>query len=373
MIEIASEEHDLRTMLRQVAELVVSAADGDACFVHVVGRHGTELVLRGATPEDFEHVVDTIRLPLGEGIAGWVAQHGETVVVEDKWSDPRYKYIPELRGEEFSSMVSVPLIRPKGVVVGCLNVHARGARHFDDETVARLEEAAQLLAGIVEAAVLHDRLVHREDQLEQFTIRTIEMQELDRRRIAGDIHDGISQRLVSAWYHLRAARSLSTDEPLREELTAVETLLSDALDEARRAIVGLRPQVLDDLGLTAAITSLASDLGDLEVVLDLEECDLPAHVETSFYRLTQEALQNITKHARASRVDLGLRSSAEGVQLSIQDDGVGFDAEEAAGPLSYGLVGMQERAGLLGATLTVRSAVGAGTTVTVDLPRTSAG
>ena len=368
IIAIAGEEHDLRSLLRRVAELVTAATDADACFVHVVDHAAGEVALMGATPAEFDELAGHIRLALGEGVAGWVAQHARPAVIEDKWTDPRYRYIPALRGEDFSSMVSVPLLRPHGVVVGVLNVHAHKAGHFAHDSVTRLEEVATLLAGIVEGAVLHDQLLIREDELQRFAIRTIEMQELDRRRIAGDIHDGISQRLVSAWYHLRAAATITTEDEVRSELAAVDALLSDALAEARGAIRGLRPAVLDDLGLIAAISSLAADLGKLDVDLDLVECPMPPHIETSVYRMTQEALQNVVKHAGASRVEVSLRSSSGRITLTVADDGVGFDPATAGSTTNYGITGMHERASLLGATLHVRSRPGEGTTVALELP-----
>lgn len=372
IVGIAGEERSLRSVLRQTAKLVVAATGADACFVHVVDHDAREVVLMGATPKEFDELAGTIRLDFGDGVAGWVAQHGEPAVVADKWSDPRYRYIPALRGEEYKSLVSVPLLRPAGVVVGVLNVHAHHADHFAGDTVSRLQEVASLLAGIVEAALLHEQVRVREEQLARFAERTIELQELDRRRIAGDIHDGISQRLVSAWYHLRAAGSLTTDEAVREELAAVDSLLSGALDEARGAITGLRPSVLDDLGLIAALNSLASNAGDFVAELDLQECDLPPHVEMSVYRITQEALQNIVKHAGASRVELAMHVAEDGVTLTIRDDGTGFDPASASGPSSFGLSGMQERAGLLGATLQVRSRPGHGTAIVLQLPQSVA-
>jgi signal transduction histidine kinase len=226
IVSIAGEERQLRSVLRQTARLVVAATGADACFVHVVDHDAREVVLMGATPDEFDELAGTIRLAFDEGVAGWVAEHGQPAVIDDKWSDPRYRYIPALRGEDFTSLVSVPLLRPPGVVVGVLNVHAHDVGHFAVDIVARLEEVASLLAGIVEAALLHEQLRVREEQLERFAARTIEMQELDRRRIAGDIHDGISQRLVSAWYHLRAAGSLTTEETISTELGLVDGLLS---------------------------------------------------------------------------------------------------------------------------------------------------
>ena len=368
IISIAGEERDLRSLLREVARLVVAATEADACFVHVVDRDAAEVVLMGATPEEFDALAGTIRLPIGEGIAGWVAEHAEPALVADKWSDPRYRYIPALRGEEYDSLVSVPLLRPPGAVVGVLNVHAHGRGRFGTETVNRLEEVASLLAGVVEGAVLHDRLQRREAELERFAVRTIELQELDRRRIAGDIHDGISQRLVSAWYHLRAAISLTDDPAVQDELATTAALLSEALDDSRRAITGLRPALLDDLGLRAAITSVVGTLGGVEAVVDLADYDLAPHVETALFRIVQETLQNVEKHAQARHVDIALADDGDAVTLTVSDDGVGFDPGTVANPTSFGLAGIHERASLLGATLLVRSAPGKGTTIAVRLP-----
>ncbi len=390
IIELSTEERNLRQVLRRVAEFVVATTRGDVCFVHIVDAETGQIVLMGATPPQFDALAGTVRLDIGEGVAGWVAQFAKPAVVRDKWSDPRYVYIPALKGEEFNSMISVPLLRPGGVVVGVLNVHSRDADHFPPGDVSRLGEVANVLAGIVENAVLYDRLANREAEVERFAAKTIELQELDRRRIAADIHDGITQRLVSAWYHLRAARALLASEAARDpgsatgagerrpgdyqaiaaEIETTEVLLSDALDEARHAISGLRPAILDDLGLTAGLTSLATSLGtEAEIELDLAMCVLPAHVETALFRISQEALQNVMKHSQAQHVHIGLEETGDGrTILTISDDGVGFVPTQPAGSLSYGLQGMHERAALIGAQLEVRSRRGDGSSIIVTLP-----
>jgi two-component system, NarL family, sensor kinase len=147
-------------------------------------------------------------------------------------------------------------------------------------------------------------------------------------------------------------------------------VLSDALDEARNAIVGLRPAILDDLGLTAGLTSLATSLGcDAEIELDLQALSLAPHVETALYRISQEALQNVMKHAEAQHVHIGLQEGADGrVTLTVSDDGVGFEPSQATSATSYGLAGMQERAAFIGAQLEVRSRRGDGSAVIVTLP-----
>ncbi len=368
---------DLRgpELFGRIADLVARTTAADVCFVHVVDASAGDLVLAGATAP-FEHLVGTIRLKLGEGIAGWVAEQGEPALVGDKWDDPRYRYIPELRGEEFSSMVSVPLLRERRRVIGVMNLHSRRPGHFGHEHVLHLQEVADLVAGIAQTAILYERLATKEEELTRFAARTIELQELDRRRLAGEIHDGISQPLVSAWYHLRAAGASSSPATVADELVATQALVSDALGEARRATIGLRPAVLDDLGLAAGLRSLAAGLSgtlvELDVDVDLEERSptLAPHVETAVYRVAQEALQNVQKHARSTLVRILLHRRAGGLELSVIDDGLGFEPPAEPDPTSYGLEGMRERAGLLGARLEVHSVPGRGTTVRLLVPTT---
>jgi two-component system NarL family sensor kinase len=372
VIDLTSSDLDQAEVLRRVPLLVTEATGSDVCFVHLVDEERQRVVLAGATPP-FDEVVGTVELALGEGVAGWVARNAEPAVIHDKWQDQRYRYIPALRGEDFTSLVSVPML-VKGRVVGVLNVHSRRPRDYGPQQLALLRGVADLVARSVEKAGLHRRLAEREEMLEAFAARTVEAQELDRRRLAGEIHDGISQRLVSLWYHLLAAEDAAASGPpstLAGELAAAKALTTAALDETRAAIAGLRPTVLDDLGLGPGLESLARSVPGLALELDVAPERLPPHVEMALYRIAQEALQNVVKHAGASRVRLSLGRGPEGVRLAVEDDGVGFDsdAEGGAGERSaYGLVGMGERAELIGARLTVSSWPGRGTSVEVLVP-----
>jgi signal transduction histidine kinase len=369
-IDLTSSDLDLGEVLRRVPALVTEATGSDVCFVHLVDDDRHRVVLAGATPP-FDEVVGTVELAIGEGVAGWVALHAEPAIIADKWTDRRYRYIPALRGEDFVSLVSVPMVAG-GRVVGVLNVHSRDERTYGPHDLALLTGVASLIARSIEKARLYQRLAEREEVLESFAARTVEAQELERRRLAGEIHDGISQRLVSLWYHLLAAEDAARDLPtLFKELRMAKELTTAALNEARSAIVGLRPSVLDDLGLGPGLESLATSLSGLHVELDIVPERLPPHVEVALYRIAQEALQNVVKHADATRVRLSLGATSDGVRLAVDDDGRGFDQDGPAEPEdrhSYGMVGMRERAELIGARLTVTSWPGRGTTVEVVVP-----
>lgn len=371
IIEVTSEGLDLDDTMRSLAELITEVTATDVCFVHLLDERGEELVLTGATPP-FDQLVRTVRLRVGEGIAGWVALHRLPAVVEDKWNDPRYKYIPALRGEDFSSLVSAPMVDRSGALVGVLNVHARRPRSFAEEEVALLCNVANLMAGAVENARLHTSLAEREEALERFAQHTLELQEAERKRLAAEIHDGISQRIVSVYYHLSAAAdAVPPPSPaILAQLTAARDLAAAALDEARAAIGGLRPPLLDDLGLGACLRELVGGLPPgIDARTDIGETALDAHVETAIYRIAQEAMQNVVKHAGARHLAVILGGDSAYTRLIVADDGVGFDA--AAAPArdhaGYGLDGMRARAELIGAELEVASVPGSGTTVTITI------
>ena len=195
-------------------------------------------------------------------------------------------------------------------------------------------------------------------------------QETERRRLAGEIHDGISQRVVSLSFHLSAAADALAANPdvAAREIAEAQSLAEAALDETRFAIAGLHPPVLDDLGLAASLESLAASIPQLDVHAEAQGCELPAHVATAVYRIAQEALQNVVKHAEAKQARLRLHTHGDTITLEVEDDGKGFTPAGHATTTGYGLPGMRERAELLGGTLEVKSCPGQGTLLRLRFP-----
>jgi two-component system, NarL family, sensor kinase len=373
LIEAISASHEVGPLAAKTAQLIVAATATDVCFVHVLDDTGTSLTLAGATPP-LDTQVGKIRLGLGEGVSGWVASHREPVVIaENKEADPRYRYFPGLHGREFTSMASVPMACAPGGLVGVLNVHNRAKRDFTDRDIRLLTSIGSLVAGALHQARLHRQLAARERAHERFVEHVIAVQEEERRRLAADIHDGISQRLLSLAFHLDAAVDGLAGTPgfAAQQLERARELVDLTLDEARAAIFDLRPPVLDDLGLADGLASLARSIPSVEVKVDVAECPLPEHVEIALYRIAQEALQNVVKHSGATQAQLELVSEPGVVCLRVTDHGAGFEpaALRADGPEpGYGLRSMTERAELVGGTLEVRSGPGRGTTVSVRVP-----
>jgi signal transduction histidine kinase len=260
-----------------------------------------------------------------------------------------------------------------GGLVGVLNVHTVNRREFGERDVELLVVIGRLIAGALHQARLHRQLVARERAHENFVEQVIEAQEIERRRLAGDIHDGISQRLVTLSYRLdAAARAVDDARALAEQLDKARELVDLTLQEARAAISGLRPPVLDDLGLAGGLASLARSIPGIDLEVELAETRVPDHIELALYRIAQECLQNVVKHADASRARLTFTLEDNVARLEIVDDGKGFDTFEH--PLGsdemggYGLLSMAERAEIVGGRLNIRSRPGAGTAVTASIP-----
>ncbi|MGV0808238.1 GAF domain-containing sensor histidine kinase [Mycolicibacterium setense] len=372
LIRAASSGPGVEPLAAAAARMITEATATDVCFVHVLDDSERALTLAGATPP-FDAEIGKIRLPLGQGISGWVASHRQPVVIgHDKESDPRYMPFESLRGRDFTSMVSVPMETGPGGLVGVLNVHTVDRREFTPRDVELLLVIGRLIAGALHQARLHRQLVARERAHENFVEQVIQAQEIERRRLAGDIHDGISQRLVTLSYRLDAAARAVEPQTVAEQLAAARELVTLTLQEARAAISGLRPPVLDDLGLSGGLASLARSIPRIPIDVDLAETRVPDHIELALYRIAQECLQNVVKHAEAERARLTFTVEDGIARLEIVDDGKGFDTFEH--PLGsdemggYGLLSMAERAEIVGGRLNIRSRPGAGTTVIATIP-----
>jgi len=200
--------------------------------------------------------------------------------------------------------------------------------------------------------------------------RVVEAQELERARLARELHDETGQALASILLGLRSLEQSAESESTLTRVAAVRELVVSTLHDVRRLAVELRPAALDDFGLAAAIERLvetyregASTTVDLEIQMGTGR--LPADVETTLYRIVQEALTNVTKHADATRISVLLTRTERAAVLVVEDDGHGFGDGYATDGL--GLTGMRERVALVGGRLRVETGR-AGTTIAVEIP-----
>jgi signal transduction histidine kinase len=259
-----------------------------------------------------------------------------------------------------STGLYVPL-RARDRTIGVLIAHDKVGRdpRFTSGDL-RLAEQFALRASI---AVDVSRRVAR-DSLR----RVVAGQEVERRRLARELHDETGQALTSILLGLRALEDANTGIDVDE----LRELVVATLQDVRRLAVQLRPKALDDFGLVAALERLAQTFSEssgirVELVARVGDDRLPTEVETTVYRIVQEALTNVVKHAEASAVSILLVRRDGIVTAVVEDDGSGFDPEAARAD-SLGLEGMRERVALHDGRLTLESAPGAGTTLRVEVP-----
>ena len=217
---------------------------------------------------------------------------------------------------------------------------------------------------------------NKQGQRTRLLRRIVFAQEEERRRIARDLHDHFGQQLTTFILQLGMLKERCREQP--EVYERLATLEADAkqLDSDVDALVHeLRPSALDDLGLAAALNKHCGRWSErFGIPLNLhtsglEKHRLPNAVETALYRIAQEALNNVAKHSRATRVDVLLQRHASEVSLIIEDDGIGSDpAAPAPGNAGLGLLGMRERAALVGGVVIIETAPGKGLTVFVRIP-----
>jgi two-component system sensor histidine kinase UhpB len=221
----------------------------------------------------------------------------------------------------------------------------------------------------------HALLERVEDDSLHFSARLLGSIESERQRIGRELHDNTGQILAAALLKIDLSeRRLPHDAAAaRDALGSARTLVTQAFDQLKAAVYDLRPAMLDDLGLAAALrwyVKARVDQPGVEVVLRLDEATrLPSALETTLYRVGQEALANVVDHAAATRVEVGLEIKPGFVVVTVFDDGRGFDVERARGR-GLGLLSMRERVSQFGGTLNVVTAPGQGTRVyaVVDLP-----
>ena len=257
----------------------------------------------------------------------------------------------------------VPLI-VHGRAIGVIAAHdKRGADpKFGDEDVRLGESLAELAALAVDLSERMTRDAMR---------RVVHAQELERARLARELHDETGQALTSILLGLKELEQAVESEEGRERVASLRDLVVSTLQDVRRLALELRPAALDDYGLEPALRRLIeTHRRDGEVKVDLEirlgEARLPTDVETTMYRIVQEALTNIVRHAGASRVSVLLTRKEHAVVVVVEDDGSGFDIGETTAGL--GLIGMRERVTLLGGRLRVEAKPGSGTTLAAEVP-----
>jgi signal transduction histidine kinase len=302
------------------------------------------------------------RLSRRESKSGRVLERRRSARVDSMIEDPEVDH-EEARRLGARTGLFVPLVA-RGEAIGVIAVHDKLGTdvRFSDEDL-RLAEIFAARAAV--AVSLSERVA--KDTLR----RVVEAQELERRRLARELHDETGQALTSILLGVKAIRASNTPADAERAESDVRAQIVQALQDVRALAVELRPAALDDFGLVAALERLAETFqarSGLETLVQANiDGRLPPEIEIVLYRVVQEALTNVIKHAGAEHVSIVLRSRNGSVAATIDDDGRGFVQEDVRDG-ALGLLGMRERLALVGGTLEVESSPDSGTTIAAQVP-----
>jgi len=358
----------LQPLFDEAVALVAKTLRIEHCMVMEAHPEDSALRFRAAAGPWKEDLIARVTVSMAPGFMGWFSMKAEApVVIADLPSETRFVPCEILLGHGVKSGINVPISgreRPFGV----LGAHSTRPRTFSPDEVNFVWAMANVLATSIEQTRATSELAEKREQLQALSRKLIEAQEAERRAVARELHDDFGQVLTALKLNLQ-----------RHEGDQAESiaLVDGAIERMRDLAQDLRPPLLDELGLEASLrwfVEREARRAGLEFHLGLAPLERrpPPSLETTCFRVAQEALTNVIRHAQARRVEVELRAEGDQLQLTVRDEGKGFDVaaarKRAARGGSQGLLSMQERVALAGGELEIDSAKDRGTTVRARLP-----
>ncbi len=390
-------------MLFDVGREITEALRPEMVLQSIVTRTcrllGTDMSLMTALTDDGNHLrtvaseglkseaMRSLYYRVDQGMAQQILARGSVFVVDDYQDDSRLSEpLNKATGEEgIVSVIGAPLVA-HGDLLGILYAANRTSTRFTERDRELFDAFAQLAAIALEHsrlfAATNDALQVKVVELEEATgalrhrsAQVLSAQEEERRRLARDLHDQTAGQLATLRVRLRLVEKLGSVDKMRNGLADLRELAGQALDDVRAMAAALRPAVLDDLGLSTAVRWYSGQFTTqwgipVELMASGLDGRLPAHVELAAYRIAQEALHNVGKHAEAGSVRVDLEHDGPTLTIRVADDGRGFRVRKRSSTSTEGLgiAGMRERAELVGGELRIDSRPGNGTIVVAVLP-----
>ncbi|MFQ5868397.1 MAG: GAF domain-containing protein [Candidatus Zixiibacteriota bacterium] len=380
--QAAVESADLDSFLTRVTRLVAENFKADRCSVVLVDKTGTLGTVRGLYPKGKRHFPQS-----GEKIKLADYPHLSMMCLEGKIgtfnlpdfrdaSNFEYKHILRTR---MKSAMGVPLRFEKGNL-GALTVwHIKPDRKYSQEEIDFLAAIANQAATAIKKFELAQEVEEKRENLERLSSEIIQLQEKERKAVAGELHDSVGQSLTAMRMNLDfAENSLPPGrKELRNRIRQTSKLVADTMEEIRSMGQKLRPTMLDDLGLIPTLRWFIKDFS--------QQLSIPVHfrsqgntkrltpdLKITVYRIVQEGLNNIAKHSKATEAWISLQVKNSVCSLEVKDDGIGIDAEKVLKSTDtrrgFGVFNIRERASLLGGKLEIQSDKGKGTTLLVTIP-----
>jgi signal transduction histidine kinase len=387
---------NLKEILDRALDEILELTDLDMVAIFLLDSTRGDLKLQAFRGLSERAARLAYQVGLLDGSCGGVLELGQPVVVPDI-SQYRGRGAASLQREQVTAMMHVPLMN-KGQVLGSMCLGTRDSIRFDREEQQSFTAIGNQIAIAVENARLYAEVQHKERVRGELFKKALAAQEEERKRIARELHDEISQSLTALLYEAEEGLERENNPKNRERLQSICDLTQHTLDDVHTLMFDLRPAMLDQLGLIPSVRWLAQsrlETRGVRVVIDVCSSAAPANgkidiqrlepdIETALFRVVQEAINNIARHAAARNVNMRLELDESLAILSIRDDGIGFDLSElrveslreteprypllSSHTRGLGIIGMQERIELLGGELLITTAPGSGTHIQIRVP-----
>ena len=366
--EVSMMDLDSPALMAELLDRIMQALHSDVATICLLSDDKKQLIhclSRGA----FSEIDTTERHLVGQGLIGDIASQNQAIVVADRH---RHEVGHLFNNQEMRAFIGSPLVH-NGQMLGVLHIGSRVVGQFSEEDLQILSHVAGRVVSAIERSRLFDELNAANFAMHQLSHRMLEVQEEERRHIARELHDEIGQMLTGIKLHLQNTPSSSSAAAFAAHAETSAQYVDDAIAEIRRLSAGLRPPALDVLGLEAALRECAERMATqagIQHKVSAENVGRFSHdLEIVLFRIAQESITNVVRHARAKSVCIAVQRRRSTVTLKISDDGIGFDyqaiKEQIETGRSYGLRGIQERAVLMNGTLAIKSRPGKGTIIKV--------
>ena len=349
---------DVHKLLSDAMQLAANVIDAGAASLMLIDEEHDDLVFE-VSHGSRGQMLRQQRIPIDEGIAGWVARHGQPVIANEARTDPRFSHRVDVRtGFLTQSIAAVPM-KIKGRVIGVLEVlNKYSGAGFDEEDIRLMTSIAAQAAIALENARLYQQVRHERDLV-------IKAQEDVRRELARSLHDGPVQLLAAISMSLDHLERLTRLKPeaVLNEIEALHKLVHQATRDARNLLFELRPLILETQGLVAAFEQYVNQLGASESIAihfnKVDQINYDGRVAGTIFSIVQEAMNNARRHAEAHNIWLSLEIKNNCLVVTVRDDGYGFDVNRVETGYdrrgSFGILNMRERAKLIDAELHLES------------------
>ena len=378
LLQMSLEDIPLKESLQRALNLLISipwlSLESKGC-IFLVEDQAEVLVMAVQKGLDDSLLQSCAQIPFGKCICGKAASNKKVLFIN---------HVDESHEIQYDGIVPhghycIPIML-KGKILGVINTYIKHGHEYSDREERFLINVSNILAGIIARKRAEENLRISQNQLRELALHLESVREEERTNLAREIHDELGQLLTglkmdASWMSKRIPQS---EASLVEKAKAMGDLIDEAIETVKRVSAQLRPAVLDYLGLAAAIEWQTKELEkhseiSFEFKSNPKDISLDRDRSTAIFRICQEALTNVVRHANATRVKVTLKEERHGIVLRIKDNGKGIDEGHISDPKSFGLLSMKERARYWGGQVEIRGTPGKGTLVPVSIPLANQG